>query len=125
MRYWRSTVPAPAAASRADDRRRRGRIRTPGVVCSLGEVLDISATGVRFLAGGRPACSVGERATMTILGPAGPFVVMIRPVWIRKTGFFRSEVGACFEDLDPAARAQIIELVRQITSEPQERLNHP
>jgi hypothetical protein len=38
---------------------------------------------------------------------------------------FRSEVGACFEDLDAASRAQILELVRQITSEPQERLNSP
>ena len=123
LRYWRSAIPSPAVDSRNDERRRRGRIRTPGIACSLGEVLDMSGTGLRFATGGKPGCAVGQRVRVTIAGPSGPFIVTVRPVWIRRTGMFRNEVGACFEDLDDASRARIVELVRRITSEPQERLN--
>ncbi len=111
MTYFRSSTPASAAA-RERDSRRHGRVRTDSLVCSLGEVMDISASGLRVRCQGRPTCTVGKRVEIILPGTDGPFRVFARPVWIRKTGMFKHEVGVCFEDLDEDARLQLGALAR-------------
>lgn len=94
------------------DLRRHGRVRMTAVTCSLGEVLDISASGIRMLCGGRPDCRVGRRITITVTTENDVFGVVMRPVWIRKVGFFKYELGGCFEDLDESTRMRLIGLAR-------------
>lgn len=114
FRYWRSnpTPAPPAPRHEGKEQRRHGRVRTAAVVCTLGEVLDISASGIRIRCAGRPAIRAGQVVSMTIAGPEGPFSVAVRLIWIRKVGVFRHEVGACFEKLTETARSQLLALVR-------------
>ncbi len=112
MAYLRSTVSPRQPAPGERDARRHGRVRTESVACSLGEVVDISASGLRVRCQGKPPCRIGQRASIMINGFEGPFQVFARPVWIRKTGMWRYEIGLCFEDLDQTARLQLAGLVR-------------
>lgn len=82
------------------------------MVCSLGEVLDLSASGLRVRCQGRPPCVVGQRINVTITGNDGPFLIALRPVWMRKVGMFKHELGACFEDMSEETRLQLLNLVR-------------
>ena len=125
LRDSRRARRAPAAEAGTDDRRRRARIETPAIACSLGEIRELSARGVRIGTGVNPGCAIGQRATITITGPSGPFVATIRPVWIRRTGLFCGEIGACFEDVNETTLRQILELVRRIGSEASEPLRLP
>lgn len=105
----------PTTPSRSDTReaRRHGRVRTREVTCSLGEVVDISASGMRVRCPKRPGCPIGQRIAVTIQSEGGePFQVFMRPVWIRKIGFFAFELGGCFEDMDEGTRVQLLSLVR-------------
>lgn len=118
MPYFRSsTSPRPSKPGERDARR-HGRVRTDSVACSLGEVVDISASGLRVRCQGKPQCRIGQRTSITIDGSEGPFQVFARPVWIRKTGMWRHEVGVCFEDLDEAARLQLSDLARAAVTTP-------
>lgn len=116
MPYWRNELPAPGAnepAATKECLRRHGRVRTAGaVICSLGEVVDISASGMRVRCSGRPEARVGRRINITIAGDGDPFLVAMRPVWIRKVGFFKYELGGCFEDVDESTRMQLLLIAR-------------
>ncbi len=109
MPYFRSSI---QQSTRERDSRRHGRVRTESLTCSLGDVMDISASGLRVRCHGRSTCSVGKRIEITLPGEDGSFRVFARPVWIRKTGIFKHEVGVCFEDLDEDARLQLGALAR-------------
>ncbi len=103
------------------DQRRHGRVRARGVTSSLGEVLDLSASGMRVQIQGKPPCDIGQRITVMLEGDGRSFLVALRPVWLRGTGWRTREMGCCFEDVDEDTRVQLIALmrasVRNLTSE--------
>jgi hypothetical protein len=90
-------------------------------VCSLGQVLDLSASGMRVHVQGKPPCGVGQRVTVMLEGDGRSFPVVLRPVWIRSSGWRACEMGCCFEDVDEDTRVRLVALmrasVRNLTSE--------
>ncbi len=111
-----------AAKSIADNRRRRGRIRVHGVRTSFGDVLDISAGGVRLRAG-RTVPPAGATVEMSIQTQDGPQVLRARVAWLQKTGFLSHEIGLEFVDLSAAARAAITKIAVSSATEPEALIN--
>lgn len=113
---WLDPNPDAAPPAALPDSRRHGRLKMEDLPCSLGEVVNISASGLRVRCEGTPPCYEGQRIVISIAGPEGPFRVAVRPVWIRKVGALRHEIGLAFEDLTETSRVNLIELVRASVS---------
>lgn len=78
------------------NKRRHGRIKCQGVRCNMGDVLDISASGMRVRTRIKPPTS--ERVfAIQIEGVGEPIVVGARCVWVKRVGWFTREVGLVFE----------------------------
>lgn len=106
--FWRGL----GDSGSGDNRRRAGRVFTHHVECSLGTVLDLSATGLRVRTGMRPGVVVGEVFWMTIGGYSGKFQVKCQCAWVKKAGWFSHEVGIHFLEVDPESRAHLTEIGR-------------
>jgi len=108
-------IPEERAQKRAsaDRPRRGGRVRLSQVKCSLGDVLDLSATGMRVRAR-RIHAAEGATIRVTVFGLTRAEDVSAKVVWIRRTGWFRREVGLAFQDLSPSARSELAAIARTI-----------
>ncbi len=94
------------------DSRRRGRLRCEDLTSNLGEVQDLSASGLRIL-GRRSDCPDLEASVdVRLAGPGGHVDVACRVVWIRTVGFNRRELGLAFVDPGQGTRQEIAELAR-------------
>jgi hypothetical protein len=101
--------------------RRGGRVRLSQVRCSLGEVLDLSATGMRIRAR-RVRAEQGAMINVTIFGLTRSEEVSARVVWKRRTGWFSEELGLAFEDLSPSAKSELAAIARTIPLNDQLRM---
>ncbi|MFB3431361.1 MAG: PilZ domain-containing protein [Phycisphaerales bacterium] len=98
-------APDPSGWAGGVNRRRHGRVKCPGVRSSLGEVLDVSASGCKIESRGRLAARVGEVVRIRIRPlTSEPFEAYARVVWFRKVGLFRVHTGLCFEHITPEVR---------------------
>lgn len=95
----------------ADQRRRHGRVRCQDIGCSLGYVLDVSASGMRVQCGSKPP-AVGKEFTTTVEGLDGGVVFRYIVVWTRRSGLMQYEVGIEFRELDPTTRQALARLAR-------------
>lgn len=95
-----------------DDRRRHGRIRSKDVRTRLGEVLDLSASGMRVSARGARPPHYGTIMHLELKHPEGAVQVKSRVVWIKRIGFYRFEVGLEFEDVTPTTAAGLVIIAR-------------
>ena len=78
------------------DRRRRGRVKSMGLVTSnLGNVLDISSGGLRVL---NKTKMEGE-GRVELISPTDRVIVPARVVWCHKVGFRKYIMGLEFIDL--------------------------
>ncbi|MFI4853397.1 MAG: PilZ domain-containing protein [Phycisphaerales bacterium JB065] len=99
------SAPDPSGWAGGVNRRRHGRVRCHGVKSSLGEVLDVSASGCKVKSRGRPGARVGEVIRITIHPQTSePFEAYARVVWFRKVGIFQYHTGLCFEHITPEVR---------------------
>ncbi len=94
----------PQLRKTENNARRCGRVRCQWTHCNLGEVLDISATGIRIKCKRRPAAENGARISINIEGIDGAFDVSGRIVWRKKVGMFRWEVGIELDEPSLEAR---------------------
>jgi hypothetical protein len=81
------------------ERRRSGRVRQQSLRSNLGQVLDVSATGMRT-----SKCwgmRVGTMVDVTIRRHALNGALRGRIMWSRRTGLFRHEIGVEFVEPDP------------------------
>ena len=89
--------------------RRSPRLQPDEATCNLGEVLDLSTTGIRL----RTRClqlHSKHQLTLTCCNfKIGP--VSARVVWTRKVGMLKYESGLEFIDLDEAASKALARLV--------------
>ena len=90
----------------APNHRKHGRVRCQGIYCSFGDILDMSASGMRVLSAIRPP-AVDTIVTVTIQTLEGPISVEARVIWSRKTSFFKREIGMRFVDLLPSAASAL------------------
>ncbi len=98
--------------SDASQRRRHGRVRTEDVLSTVGQVLDLSASGMRIRCGRRTP-EVGTMMEVGIQGVDGPFLVRAKIVWVTRRGVLTSEAGLEFEGPDESIKAQLSLLARQ------------
>lgn len=101
---WYNVKPEGEAAN--SNQRKHGRVRCQGIYCSFGEILDMSASGMRVLSAIRPP-PVDKIVTVTIQTLEGPVAVEARVIWSRKTSFFKREIGMRFVDLLPSAASAL------------------
>jgi hypothetical protein len=87
-------------------KRRHGRVRCQDIACTLGEIQDISASGMRVKVKHVKA-EQGMIVSVGLEGLDGPMLLDCRVVWARRTGFFGREVGLAFEHLTDADRKQL------------------
>lgn len=99
-----------------DNRRRNGRVLLQEVACSLGEVLDLSTSGMRLQTKLKVDLKVGQTFGMVLHALDGPVNVAATVAWIRKVGWGKHQLGVQFFDPDPALRRAISELARSVAS---------
>ncbi len=83
--------------------RRHGRIRPDAIWCSLGTILDLSASGLRVMSK-KP---LGGQGVVTMRDGDVTVSVQARIVWCRRIGFRRHEAGIEFVDIRPEEAARL------------------
>ncbi len=110
----RHDSPSPLAAAGAEVRR-TGRLRCNMLECTLGEVIDISAAGMRVRHKGSPRFAVGDVIALSLVFASAEVRLETRVVWMRRIGFRRHEIGFEFCGIDPQTRDGLIEIARCAT----------
>jgi hypothetical protein len=93
--------------------RRHGRVLTQGVECSVGEVLDLSASGMRIKTRFKLP-NEGEVFPISVFTMDGPLAILGRIRWIRRRGLFLREAGVEFFDLGPRSKTVLSELAGRV-----------
>src|SRR5688572_23729885 len=78
-------------------RRRTGRLQQEMLSCNIGDVLDISAGGMRVLS----RQNVPERIQVFLNGYQLPGKLIAELAWTKKVGLRKLEVGLRFVDVSP------------------------
>lgn len=117
MKIWRVSL-AGTPETAAQERRRHGRLRTEGTQCSLGEVLDISASGMRIARKGAMPVEVGESFRIDIMIDKDVFSLDVTVRRIIKTGRRKFEYGVEFCNLTDEARRELAYLARIAATSP-------
>ena len=114
MRPVKNMQPLPVNYSTApgDNARRHGRVKCQHLTCSLGTIVNLSASGLSARALGKSLYTLGEPIVVTINGFEGSFELPARVVWVRKAGFMRHEVGITFLAVSDQAKRQLAILGR-------------
>lgn len=111
MGYERNMNPVPTPP-RASNARKHGRVKSPTITCSLGEVIDVSASGMKIRMGNKPAFKPHEEATITIHGVNAPFNVKAKFAWSRRNSLFKWTAGFAFDQLPDEVRKELLEIAR-------------
>lgn len=111
MKIWRTNMSEPCEGQE-ENRRRHGRLKTEGTQSSMGEVVDISASGMRVQRKGALPVTEGEkfRVDVQIDKEIMALDVMVRRV--RKLGRRKFEFGLEFIHLDETDRSRLVRLAR-------------
>jgi len=90
-------------ADKRAEQRRHGRVVCQDITCSIGDVQDLSASGMRV----RTRYKLPEEGNVfviTLLTPDGPLAILSRVRWIKRVGLFAREAGLEFFDLGPKSK---------------------
>jgi len=101
--------PAPQALI---DKRRYPRFATNVITCSLGDVVDLSAGGIRLRGRGKTPVCRGQIVPLTLKAHESEAHTKARVVHIRRVGLRTWEAGFAFVDLRPSLVADIEHLGR-------------
>lgn len=101
-----------ADAPKKQDNRIRGRLRVELLKCKLGDVQDLSSTGMRVRRRGRLMVKKGEVHEVTLTSLVGKQTVQARVMWIKRCGFFKHDIGLKFEGLTPEIEKGITAIAR-------------
>jgi len=101
------------------ERRRHGRLRCERTACCVGQVVDLSASGMRVQRRGRPLMEVGDDLTISVLhdGDDSAITLRARVVWIERSGFRKHIYGMEFAGLDDDQKRQLSSLARVVTDQ--------
>jgi c-di-GMP-binding flagellar brake protein YcgR len=111
VRPPRNANPLPTEG-RDDEHRRHGRLRTELLRCRFGEVVDISASGMRVLVKGKCPLQQDMELGTELVCEDLKLMVKVRVAWVRKDGFRKHQVGMTFVDLTPSLEAAIRKLAQ-------------
>jgi hypothetical protein len=102
-----------------DERRRHGRLRCKQTTCCVGQVIDLSASGMRVKRRGRPLLDVGDELQLSIQVNADDISlkVSLRVVRIERSGFRQHFYGMEFIDLTDDQKSQLSTLARVVNDQ--------
>lgn len=111
MALERPSIQSVIRWARTGFRERRVSSRRPvsGLWCDKGQVLDLSAHGVRLQSPRR--WQEGRTCTLTVGDGDASVTLEARCVWCRQDGLFSHQVGVMFENTEPDAVEQLARLV--------------
>lgn len=92
------------------ERRDSDRLKTVGVACNRGVVVDVSTRGMRLKSWRR--WKEGQRRLITLHDPHTRVTLEGKCVWVRKVSPFRSLIGICFEHPIPEQERALANLVQ-------------
>jgi hypothetical protein len=96
--YWEAcNNNDPDKPKATDPRRRHGRLSCSMAECTLGEVMDVSAGGMRVKTSIR--LEQGQHVTITVGTPRGPMPVQCTVMWVKRNKLFWYSMGLRFENL--------------------------
>ncbi|MEE9211099.1 MAG: DnaJ domain-containing protein [Phycisphaeraceae bacterium] len=95
-----------------DPRRRHERHTSDVVTCELGDLLDISASGMRIGCKGKPPVNPGKAGNVKLKYPGGALSITVLCRWRKRAGFRRYELGLEFVNIAPAVTEAIDSLAR-------------
>ena len=95
-----------------ENNRRHGRVKCQHVACTLGTVIDLSASGLRVRGPGIPRVKAGDCFTMTIQTLDGPMLAPVEVAWARRIGWRKHEIGITFREVGPALCRALTALAR-------------
>jgi DnaJ-like protein/PilZ domain-containing protein len=116
--WFGNKKPAPLGfadpfAEGQDPRRSAPRQKTDTLSCPLGDVIDISATGVRIRCGSKPPFSEGAVTTLKFVFNGGKLPVSVQERWRKRHGFRGSyEIGLKFVNNPPNVMNAIGSLIK-------------
>src|SRR6266550_8641819 len=84
------------------DKRRFPRFSTQVISCSLGDVVDLSAGGIRLRGRGKTPVCRGQIIPLTLRAHESEVTVKSRVVHIRRVGLRTWEAGFAFVDIRPS-----------------------
>ena len=94
------------------DKRRYPRFSTKLITCSLGDVVDLSAGGIRLRGRGKTPVCRGQIVPLTLKAHDSQAITKARVVHIRRVGLRTWEAGFAFVDLRPSLVNDIENLCR-------------
>ncbi len=107
MNSW-TALAKIAAGPTGPESRKHPRFRANTLACDQGEVLDLSATGLRIRfrvkSFDHPP---GQTVQLTLLSQRGEHCLPVTVVWVKKDGRKHFEVGFQFPDAETAKSAQL------------------
>jgi hypothetical protein len=115
MRPPRNPLPLPVS-ERPEEKRRHGRLRAEMLSCPLGQVQDISASGVRVFLKGRLRVEVGQELQIDLKAVDRAVPVDVKVMWIQQRGWRRFELGLQFQNVSPPIAIAISELARYVAA---------
>lgn len=100
-----------------NERRARGRLQCPYLECMagkklIGDVVDLSATGVRVFRRGGLKWRIGETINLTLRWHSDEIQVLARVLRANRLGFRRHDIGLEFVEVSPEAQEAIADLAR-------------
>lgn len=102
----------PSAAAGPTRPRAHDRVNAVGLSCHLGEVLDMSAGGMRVSREGKPAVERGSVLQIALKSATQKIQVGARVVWLRRTSWKRWELGLQFIGVAPGVAEALVELAK-------------
>lgn len=114
MRFAVNQNPLRKDSSPGPGARRHGRIRCEILKCGLGEVMDISASGMRVMRYGRRVVKEGKVLCLTLKALERTLPVTVKVVWVKRQGFMRYSFGVEFIDMTPEQAASIASFARVV-----------
>lgn len=100
------------SAGEASNKRRAERFSTAVITCLLGEVQDLSATGMRVASRQKPPVPVGLPFEFEVCSPTDELTVVGRIVRIQKRKPAGFDIGIEFQNVKPETAAALESLAR-------------
>lgn len=102
----------PGAIGAPTEVRRIARMRCKMLTCEWGQVVDLSAQGMRIRHRGSAKLRPGEHIEITLSLMSTIVNVHAKIIWMRKTGFRKREIGMQFIDLSEDVISALTEITR-------------
>ena len=93
------------------ERRQHPRVRPRRTASCLGEVLDLSESGMKVFRKGAQSLAIGDRFDAEVEHPGMTVRLTARVIRIEKLGLRRHAIGLTFVDPTPQQRDQIAALI--------------